>query len=137
MLRKTWPIPLFIQGTVLIQSAAELQKFSQGEESHLEDQIKSIAETGSKVIVSGGKFGEMALHFLNKYGIMAVRLLSKFDLRRLCRTIGATALPRLVSFKLESVLLRRIWTSGCIIFLFTFAFVTLDPSYYWRIRILR
>ncbi|KAG1665525.1 T-complex protein 1 subunit theta [Nymphon striatum] len=83
------------KGTVLIKSAAELQKFSEGEESLLENQIKSIADTGAKVIVSGGKFGEMALHFLNKYGIMTVRLLSKFDLRRLCRTVGATALPRM------------------------------------------
>ena len=48
-----------------------------------------------QVIVAGGKFGDMALHYVNKYGLMAVRLLSKFDLRRLCKTVGATALPRL------------------------------------------
>ncbi|GBN85716.1 T-complex protein 1 subunit theta [Araneus ventricosus] len=58
-------------------------------------QIKEIADCGIKVVVSGGKYGDMALHYLNKYGIMAVRLQSKFDVRRLCRTVGATPLPKL------------------------------------------
>jgi len=83
------------KGTVLIKSAQELKDFSRGEENQLEEQIKGIAATGAKVIVAGGKFGDMALHYVNKYNLMAVRLLSKFDLRRLCKTVGATALPRL------------------------------------------
>ncbi|XP_043229885.1 T-complex protein 1 subunit theta-like [Amphibalanus amphitrite] len=83
------------KGTVLIKTAQELKDFSRGEESQLEEQIKAIAATGAKVIVAGGKFGDMALHYVNKYNLMAVRLLSKFDLRRLCKTVGATALPRL------------------------------------------
>lgn len=85
------------QGTVLIKSADELMKFSRGEENQLEDQIKAIAATGANVVVAGAKFGDMALHYLNKYGLMGVRLNSKFDLRRLCKAVNATALPRLVS----------------------------------------
>jgi T-complex protein 1 subunit theta len=84
------------QGTVLIKSAAELKTFSRGEETLLESQIKEIADTGVKVIVAGGKIADMALHYLNKYGIMGVRLMSKFDIRRVARTVGATALPKLV-----------------------------------------
>lgn len=84
------------KGTVLIKSADELMNFSRGEENLLEAQIKAIAESGAKVIVSGGKFGDMALYYVNKYNLMAVRLPSKFDLRRLCKAIGATALPKLV-----------------------------------------
>lgn len=72
-------------------------KFSRGEESMLEEQIKAIADTGANVIVAGAKFGDMALHYVNKFGMMAVRLNSKFDLRRLCKAVNATALPRLVS----------------------------------------
>ncbi|XP_034939845.1 T-complex protein 1 subunit theta [Chelonus insularis] len=87
--------PTETKGTVLIKSATELLNFSRGEESLLEAQIKSIADTGAKVIVSGGKFGDMALHFLNKYNIMAVRIPSKFDVRRLCKAVGATALAKL------------------------------------------
>lgn len=78
------------KGTVLIKTADELMKFSKGEESLLESQIKAIADTGAKVVVSGGKFGDMALHFINKYQMMGVRLNSKFDLRRLAKTVGGT-----------------------------------------------
>lgn len=88
--------PTETKGTVLIKSATELLNFSRGEESLLDSQIKAIADTGATVIVSGGKIGDMALHFLNKYNIMAVRIPSKFDLRRLCKTVGATALSKLV-----------------------------------------
>ncbi|XP_023014869.1 chaperonin containing TCP1 subunit 8 [Leptinotarsa decemlineata] len=84
------------KGTVLIKTADELMNFSRGEENLLELQIKAIADTGAKVIVAGAKFGDMALHYLQKYDIMAVRLNSKFDLRRLSKTVGATVLPRLI-----------------------------------------
>ena len=85
-------------------------------------QVKAIAETGCRVVVSGGKFGELALHFLNKYNIMAVRLgdtlclnkecahrfgchrvLTKFDLRRVCKATGTTAHPTMVS------VLKGVW----------------------------
>ncbi|CAH1971208.1 unnamed protein product [Acanthoscelides obtectus] len=85
------------KGTVLIKTADELMNFSRGEESLLENQIKAIADTGCKVIVSAAKCGDMALHYLNKYGIMIVKLNSKFDLRRLSKTVGATVLPRLTA----------------------------------------
>lgn len=70
--------------------------FSRGEENLLEEQIKAIAEAGTNVIVAGAKFGDMALHYVNKYNMMAVRLNSKFDIRRLCKAVNATPLPRLV-----------------------------------------
>lgn len=59
-------------------------------------QIKALAESNVNVVVSAGKFGDLYIHFLNKYGIMGVRLNSKFDVRRLCKATGATALPRIV-----------------------------------------
>lgn len=85
------------KGTVLIKTAEELKNFTRGEESLLESQIKAIAEAGVQVIVAGGKFGDMALHYLNKYNLMGVRLMSKFDVRRIAKTVGATVLPRLTS----------------------------------------
>lgn len=72
-------------------------KFSRGEENVLEQQIKSFADAGINVVVSGGKIGDMALHYLNKYDIMGVRLTSKFDVRRISKAVNAVALPRLVS----------------------------------------
>ncbi|EFX74597.1 hypothetical protein DAPPUDRAFT_226650 [Daphnia pulex] len=91
------------KGTVLIQSSKELIDFSRGEENMLEKEIAAIAAAGVKVIVSGGKIGDLCLHYLNKYGIMGVRLQSKFDLRRLCKAINATALPRLTPPSAEEV----------------------------------
>lgn len=83
------------KGTVLIKNADELKKFSIDEELLIEQQVKSLAEAGITCVVSGGKVGDMMMHFANKYGIMVVRLMSKWDLRRLCKSICATALPTL------------------------------------------
>ncbi|CAF0914024.1 unnamed protein product [Rotaria sp. Silwood1] len=83
------------KGTVLLKSADELLAFSKDEEASIETHIKSLADAGINVIVSGGKVGEMALHFLNKYKIMAIRLQSKFDLRRVAKTVDAVVLPQL------------------------------------------
>lgn len=83
------------KGTVLIKSAEELENYSRSEEDRIEEIIKGIADTGAKVVVAGSSFGEMAMHFIEKYGLMAVRLPSKFDLRRFCRATGATALVKL------------------------------------------
>jgi len=85
------------KGTVLIKTAEELTNFSRGEECQLENQIKAIAESGAEVIVAGGKIGDMATHYINKYNMMAVRLMSKWDIRRLSRATGATALPRMTA----------------------------------------
>lgn len=82
------------KGTVLLKSADELLAFSEGEEAIINKQIADIAATGVNMIVAGGKVGDLTQHFLDKHGIMVVRLLSKFDLRRLCKSVGATPLPR-------------------------------------------
>uniref|UniRef100_A0A452QGC8 T-complex protein 1 subunit theta n=1 Tax=Ursus americanus TaxID=9643 RepID=A0A452QGC8_URSAM len=91
------------KGTVLIKTAEELMNFSKGEENLMDAQVKAIADTGANVIVTGGKVADMALHYANKYNIMLVRLNSKWDLRRLCKTVGATALPRLTAPVLEEM----------------------------------
>lgn len=91
------------KGTVLIKTADELRNFSRGEEDQMEAHIRSIAETGVKVIVTGGKVGEMALHYVNKYGLMVVRLMSKWDLRRLCESTNSTALPQLTAPTAEEI----------------------------------
>ncbi|MGH0139603.1 UNVERIFIED_CONTAM: hypothetical protein FKN15_014706 [Acipenser sinensis] len=86
---------LYQVGTVLIKNAEELMSFSRGEENMMESQVKAIADAGATVVVTGGKVADMALHYANKYQLMVVRMNSKWDLRRLCKTVGAVALPRL------------------------------------------
>lgn len=83
------------KGTVLLKNADELLNFSTGEEKHLEKVIKEIADAGVNVVIAGAAVGELAQHYLNRYGILVVKVMSKFDLRRLCRVIGATPLARL------------------------------------------
>uniref|UniRef100_A0A8C4F883 T-complex protein 1 subunit theta n=1 Tax=Dicentrarchus labrax TaxID=13489 RepID=A0A8C4F883_DICLA len=85
------------KGTVLINNAKELMDFSKGEEDMMEAQVKAIKEAGANVVVTGGKVADMALHYANKYQLMVVRLNSKWDLRRLCKTVGAVALPRMTA----------------------------------------
>jgi len=82
------------KGTVVIKNAEQLKDYSKGEEASMETAIKSIADSGAKVVVAGGSISEIAAHFLEKYGLMSLRIASKFELRRLCRAVGATAMVR-------------------------------------------
>jgi T-complex protein 1 subunit theta len=48
-----------------------------------------------KVIIAGSTIGELALHYLNRMNIAVLKVLSKFELRRLCRVVNATPLARM------------------------------------------
>lgn len=83
------------KGTVLLHNAKEMLDFTKGEENQLEGIIKELHDSGLRVLVAGANVGELALHYLNRFGILVVKVLSKFELRRLCRVVGATPLARL------------------------------------------
>lgn len=83
------------KGTVLLHNAKEMLDFSTGEESQLEAAIKELYDSGIRVVVAGSTVGELALHYLNRMNILVIKILSKFELRRLCRVCGATPLARL------------------------------------------
>lgn len=100
------------KGIVVLKNADELLNFSTGEEKAMEDVcilrlgciclrllqlIKGISETGTKVIVAGGSFSDLALHFIERYKMMALKVPSKFQLRRVCKAVGATPLVKMVS----------------------------------------
>eukprot|EP00929_Paragymnodinium_shiwhaense_P000464 TRINITY_DN100703_c0_g1_i1.p1 TRINITY_DN100703_c0_g1~~TRINITY_DN100703_c0_g1_i1.p1 ORF type:complete len:540 (+),score=167.32 TRINITY_DN100703_c0_g1_i1:90-1709(+) len=82
------------KGTVLLENAEQLMNYTKGEESRMEEFIKGIRDVGVEVVVSGGAISEIAGHYLNKYKMMVVKISSKFELRRVCRTVGATAIIR-------------------------------------------
>jgi len=82
------------KGTVLLNNADELMNFTKGEEQRMDEFIKSIKDAGVDVVISGGAISEIAGHFLNKYRILALKITSKFELRRVCRTVGATSIIR-------------------------------------------
>jgi T-complex protein 1 subunit theta len=83
------------KGTVLLHNAKEMLDFTKGEEERLEAAIKELHDVGLRVVVAGSTVGELAMHYLNRYGILTIKILSKFELRRVCRVVGATPLARL------------------------------------------
>lgn len=83
------------KGTVLLHNAKEMLDFTKGEENQLEKIVKELHDSGLRVVVAGTTVGELALHYLNRFGILVIKILSKFELRRLCRVVGATPLARL------------------------------------------
>jgi T-complex protein 1 subunit theta len=83
------------KATVLIKDATELKNYNKSEEAMMEDAIRGIAESGAKVLIAGGTISEMAMHFIQRYKMMAIKIMSKFELRRLCRATGAKAVMRL------------------------------------------
>lgn len=76
-----------------------------GEEKHLEKarnnnffaHPKSLPRFSkrSQTLVSKSTIGELALHYLNQFDIAVLRVLSKFELRRLCRVVNAVPLARM------------------------------------------
>jgi T-complex protein 1 subunit theta len=83
------------KGTVLITNAEELMNYNKGEEQVAKKLVDDIVESGAKAVVCGGSISEMCMHFLELQGIFVVKVTSKFELRRVCKVIGATALVRL------------------------------------------
>lgn len=83
------------KGTVLLKNADELLNYNRSEEKKMEEIIASIAATGVKVVICNGSISEMAMHFLDKFSLMVLKIQSKFDLRRICGALGATAVVRL------------------------------------------
>lgn len=83
------------KGTVLLKNAKDMLNFSHSEEEQLEAAIKELYDSGLRVVVAGSTVGELALHYLNRFQILVIKILSKFELRRLCRVVNATPLARL------------------------------------------
>ncbi|CAI7620175.1 unnamed protein product [Penicillium glandicola] len=83
------------KGTVLLKNAQEMMDFTTGEEDRLETAIKELYDSGLRVVVAGSTVGDLAMHYLNRFNILVIKILSKFELRRLCRVVGATPLARL------------------------------------------
>ena len=83
------------KGTVLMKTAEDLKAYNKTEESKMQEIIDGIAASGVNVVVTGGNVSDMALHFLNRNKLLCVKLGSKWELRRLCQAVNATALVRL------------------------------------------
>lgn len=109
------------KGTVLLKTAEEFTNYTKSEEIMLEGKIKAINEAGVNVVVAT-KFGEVAMHFLEKYKMMAIRCQSKFDLRRVSRTTKAIALAKMNPptteeiGRADEVVVEEIGSTKCTVF---------------------
>ncbi len=82
------------KGTVLLKNADELLNYTKSEEKHMENFIESLHKAGINVVVASGNISDVALHFLEKFGIMSLKIMSKFELRRVAKATGAAMLVR-------------------------------------------
>jgi T-complex protein 1 subunit theta len=83
------------KGTVVMKNAADLQAYNKSEETKMQDIIAGLQQAGIGLVVTGGNVSDMALHFMEQYHVACLRIGSKWELRRLCQAVGATALVRL------------------------------------------
>lgn len=83
------------KATVLLENAQQLMDFTKSEEQQMEDFVKDLVDAKVDVVICQGSVQDIACHYLNKYKIMVIKISSKFDTKRLCKTLGATALARL------------------------------------------
>lgn len=83
------------KGTVLIKTAEELLNYNKSEEDLAHKFVKGIADAGVNCVVCGGSISDIVLHYLEKYRIMTTKVTSKFELRRICKALGAQAIVRI------------------------------------------
>merc|ERR1719460_3601048 len=83
------------KATVLLNNADELMNYTKSEEQQMEDFVKELVDAKVDVVICQGSVQDIACHYLNKYKIMIIKISSKFDTKRLCKTLGAVALARL------------------------------------------
>ena len=83
------------KGTVLLKNAEDLLNYTKGEESQFEKFIQGLAEAGVNVVIGSGSISELALHFFEKYKIFVLKLMSKWELKRIAKSVGAVAVVKL------------------------------------------
>jgi T-complex protein 1 subunit theta len=80
---------------VLLKSADDLMNYTKGEEGQFEKFIQGLAEAGVTVVIGSGSISELALHFFEKYKIFVLKLMSKWELKRIAKSVGAVAVVKL------------------------------------------
>ena len=67
--------------------ALQLENYAKSEEAKVEELIKAVADSGAKVIVSGGAVGDMALHFCERYKYVIFACIIYFSYSGLSRNV--------------------------------------------------
>ena len=105
-----------------MRNADDLLNYTRGEEAAFENFVKGLAEAGISVVVGSGSMSELAQHYFEKYRIYAVKIMSKWELKRIARAVGATPIVKLVTPSpdelgfADEVSFREISSTWCTIF---------------------
>ena len=65
--------------------------------------IKKIVDCGVGAVIVSSTISALAMHFLEKYKILAVKLMSKFELRRIAKCVGAKLIAQPNAFGPEDM----------------------------------
>jgi T-complex protein 1 subunit theta len=71
----------------------------------MEEIIEGIAASGAKVVIANGSISELALHYLDKFGLMVLKIQSKFELRRICGALGEVNRDHFITIHISFYLL--------------------------------
>jgi len=110
------------KGTVLFTNAGELENYTKSEEERFEAIIKDLAEHDVRVVVCSGAMSELAIHYFEKYKIMAIKIMSKWELKRIARAVGASPIIKLETPKpdelgwVDEANFTEISSTKCIVF---------------------
>jgi len=110
------------KGTVLLTNADDLLNYTRGEEDKFEAFIKSLAEAGVNCVVCQGSMSELAVHYFQKYRMMGLKIMSKWELKRIARAVGASPSVKLECPKPDEfgyadvVEFKEISSSWCTVF---------------------
>ena len=85
------------KGTVLLKNADDLLNYTRGEEELFEKFIIGLAEAGVNVVIGSGAISELAVHFFEKYKIFVLKMMSKWELKRIAKSVGAIAVVNLAT----------------------------------------
>lgn len=81
-----------------------------------------MAEAGINVVVGSGSISEVALHFFEKYKMLVLKIMSKFELKRIAKSCGASAIVKLGTptpeeiGRANEVAVREISSTKCTVF---------------------
>lgn len=91
------------KGTVLFHNAEELENYTKSEEARFEKIIAGLAEAGISVVVASGSISDTAVHFFEKYKMMALKIMSKWELKRIAKAVGASPIIKFETPKPEEI----------------------------------
>lgn len=83
------------KGTVLFKNKDELLNYNTTEEDYAKKLAEQVVASGAKVLIVGGSISELCLHYLNSFGVFVLRIMSKFELKRICKALNASPLASL------------------------------------------